>query len=70
MTAFRPTLLEARGALCKTNVRVGLIIAFVSIFVFFPVIHILVRAFEVEGGYSRAEFPPAFLTATSGALVV
>ena len=37
---------------------IGLIIALVAIFVFFPVLHILVRAFEVEGGYSLIEFFP------------
>ncbi len=39
---------------------IGLIIALVGIFVFFPVIHILVRAFEVDGGYSLTEFFPRF----------
>ena len=41
---------------------IGLIIALVAIFVFFPVIHILVRAFEVEGGYSLGEFFPRFFS--------
>ena len=39
---------------------IGLIIALVGIFVFFPVVHILVRAFEVEGGYSFTQFFPRF----------
>lgn len=37
---------------------IGLIIALVGVFVFYPVLHILVRAFEVEGGYSLTEFFP------------
>jgi len=41
---------------------IGLIIALVGIFVFFPVIHILVRAFEVEGGYSLTSFFPSFFS--------
>lgn len=41
---------------------IGLIVALVAIFVFFPVIHILVRAFEVEGGYSLTEFFPRFFS--------
>ena len=41
---------------------IGLIIALVGIFVFFPVIHILVRAFEVDGGYSLTEFFPRFFS--------
>lgn len=40
---------------------IGLIITLVGIFVFFPVLHILIRAFEVEGGgLSIAEFGPRF----------
>jgi len=41
---------------------IGLIIALVGIFVFFPVIHILVRAFEVDGGYALNEFFPRFFS--------
>ena len=41
---------------------IGLIVALVAIFVFFPVIHILVRAFEVDGGYSLTEFFPRFFS--------
>ncbi|MFP7675312.1 ABC transporter permease [Marivita sp. S0852] len=41
---------------------IGLIVALVAVFVFFPVMHILVRAFEVEGGYSLTEFFPRFLS--------
>lgn len=41
---------------------IGLIVAFVAIFVFFPIVHILVRAFEVDGGYSLAEFFPRFFS--------
>ena len=41
---------------------IGLIVALVAIFVFFPVIHILVRAFEVDGGYSLSEFFPRFFS--------
>lgn len=39
---------------------IGLIAALVGVFVFYPVAHILVRAFEVEGGYSFTEFFPRF----------
>lgn len=42
---------------------IGLIIALVGVFVFYPVLHILVRAFEVEGGYSLTEFFPRFFSA-------
>lgn len=42
---------------------IGLIIALVAIFVFFPVLHILVRAFEVDGGYALTEFFPRFFSA-------
>ncbi|MFK7876390.1 MAG: ABC transporter permease [Paracoccaceae bacterium] len=35
---------------------IGLIVALVAVFVFFPVLHILVRAFEVEGGYAFGDF--------------
>jgi iron(III) transport system permease protein len=41
---------------------IGLIIALVGVFVFFPVMHILVRAFEVDGGYSLTEFFPRFFS--------
>ena len=41
---------------------IGLIVALVAIFVFFPVIHILVRAFEVDGGYALTEFFPRFFS--------
>ena len=41
---------------------IGLIVALVAIFVFFPVIHILVRAFEVDGGYALNEFFPRFFS--------
>ncbi|MEN8873367.1 MAG: iron ABC transporter permease, partial [Pacificibacter sp.] len=42
---------------------IGLIIALVGVFVFYPVMHILVRAFEVDGGYSLTEFFPRFFSA-------
>ncbi|MGC1488276.1 MAG: iron ABC transporter permease, partial [Albidovulum sp.] len=41
---------------------IGLIIALVGVFVFYPVAHILVRAFEVQGGYSLTEFFPRFFS--------
>ena len=41
---------------------IGLIVALVGIFVFFPVMHILVRAFQVDGGYSLTEFFPRFFS--------
>lgn len=41
---------------------IGLIVALVAVFVFYPVLHILVRAFEVEGGYSLTEFFPRFFS--------
>ena len=41
---------------------IGLIVALVGIFVFFPVMHILVRAFEVDGGYSMTDFFPRFFS--------
>jgi len=41
---------------------IGLIVALVAVFVFFPVMHILVRAFEVKGGYSLTEFFPRFFS--------
>ncbi|MEP1611637.1 MAG: iron ABC transporter permease [Roseobacter sp.] len=42
---------------------IGLIIVLVAIFVFFPVMHILVRAFEVDDGHSLVEFFPRFFSA-------
>jgi iron(III) transport system permease protein len=42
---------------------IGLIVALVGVFVFFPVMHILVRAFEVQGGYSLTAFFPRFFSA-------
>lgn len=39
---------------------IGLIIALVAVFVFFPVMHILVRAFEADGAFSFASFFPRF----------
>lgn len=41
---------------------IGLIIALVGVFVFFPVMHILVQAFEVNDGYSLTSFFPRFLS--------
>lgn len=41
---------------------IGLIVALVAIFVFFPVVHILIRAFEVDDGYALNEFFPRFLS--------
>lgn len=41
---------------------IGLIIALVGVFVFFPVMHILIRAFEVQNGYSLTEFFPRFFS--------
>ncbi len=41
---------------------IGLIIALVGVFVFFPVAHILIRAFQVDGGYSMTEFFPRFFS--------
>ncbi len=41
---------------------IGLIIALVGVFVFFPVAHILIRAFQVDGGYSLTEFFPRFFS--------
>ncbi len=42
---------------------IGLIVSLVGIFVFYPVMHILVQAFQVEGGYALGEFFPKFLSA-------
>lgn len=42
---------------------IGLIVALVSVFVFYPVAHILVRAFEVPDGYSLTAFFPRFFSA-------
>ena len=41
---------------------IGLIISLVGVFVFYPVAHILIRAFEVDGGYSLTEFFPRFFS--------
>jgi len=42
---------------------IGLIIALVVVFVFYPVAHILIRAFEVNGGgYSVVQFFPNYLS--------
>ena len=41
---------------------IGLIISLVGVFVFFPVAHILIRAFEIDGGYSLTEFFPRFFS--------
>lgn len=35
---------------------IGLIVALVGVFVFFPVMHILIQAFQVDGGYAFNEF--------------
>ncbi|EFO31138.1 ferric transport system permease protein FbpB [Roseibium sp. TrichSKD4] len=43
---------------------IGLIVALVGIFVFFPVAHILIRAFEIEGGgYALSNFLLGFFSA-------
>ena len=43
---------------------IGLIIALVGIFVFFPVVHVLIRAFEIDGGnWSLTAFFPRFFSA-------
>lgn len=39
---------------------IGLIVALVAVFVFFPVLHVLARAFEVEDGHSLTSFFPRF----------
>ncbi|RED18006.1 ABC transporter permease [Pontivivens insulae] len=39
---------------------IGLIVALVAVFVFYPVAHILIRAFEIPGGYSLTQFFPRF----------
>ena len=41
---------------------IGLVIALVGIFVFYPVMHILIQAFKVEGGYALNEFFPRFFS--------
>lgn len=41
---------------------IGLICALVVIFVFYPVFHILVRAFETNSGYTLLEFFPRFFS--------
>ncbi|MCK4711273.1 MAG: iron ABC transporter permease [Marinosulfonomonas sp.] len=43
---------------------IGLIVALVGVFVFFPVTHILIRAFQVDGGYSLTEFFPRFFSSS------
>ena len=42
---------------------IGLIISLVGVFVFYPVLHILIRAFEIDGGgWSFSEFFPRFFS--------
>jgi len=41
---------------------IGLIVALVGIFVFYPVMHILIQAFEVEDGYAINQFFPRFFS--------
>ena len=41
---------------------IGLIVALVGVFVFFPVMHILIQAFQVENGYAIGEFASRFLS--------
>jgi iron(III) transport system permease protein len=41
---------------------IGLIVALVGVFVFYPVMHIPVRAFEVQDGYSLTAFFPRFFS--------
>jgi len=41
---------------------IGAIVALVGVFVFYPVMHILVRAFEVQDGYSLTAFFPRFFS--------
>ncbi|MEP2946615.1 MAG: iron ABC transporter permease [Lentilitoribacter sp.] len=41
---------------------IGLIVALVGVFVFFPVMHILIQAFQVENGYAIGEFVSRFLS--------
>jgi iron(III) transport system permease protein len=41
---------------------IGLIVALVGVFVFYPVMHILVRAFAVPDGYSLTAFFPRFFS--------
>ncbi len=41
---------------------IGLIVALVAVFVFFPVLHILVRAFQVDGGYAFGDFFTRFFS--------
>ncbi|WP_166418747.1 ABC transporter permease [Cochlodiniinecator piscidefendens] len=43
---------------------IGLIIALVAVFVFYPVLHILIRAFQVEDGYSFYGFFPRFFSSS------
>jgi iron(III) transport system permease protein len=41
---------------------IGMIVALVAIFVFFPVLHILVRAFQIDGGYALTGFFSRFFS--------
>ena len=41
---------------------IGLIVSLVAIFVFFPVVHILVQAFETDEGYALSGFFPRFFS--------
>ena len=41
---------------------IGLIVALVGVFVFFPVMHILIQAFQVENGYAIGEFTSRFFS--------
>ena len=41
---------------------IGLIVALVGVFVFFPVMHILIQAFQVENGYAIGEFASRFFS--------
>jgi iron(III) transport system permease protein len=41
---------------------IGLIVALVGVFVFFPVMHILIQAFQVENGYAIGEFNSRFFS--------
>ncbi|HHL19893.1 MAG TPA: iron ABC transporter permease [Aliiroseovarius sp.] len=52
---------KGRGDAFVTGL-IGLIIALVAIFVFYPVLHILVRAFETEDGFSLLAFFPRFFS--------
>ena len=62
LTTNISSLGKGRGDAFVTGL-IGLIIALVGVFVFFPVAHILIRAFEIEGGsYALTEFLPRFLS--------